>query len=56
MLNTDKVLTNRGAVQCRILLSATGALHKPVLPDIDGCQDFRGETNLQPIRNLHFTF
>ena len=37
-----KVVTNKGTAECRILLSATGALHKPVLPDIEGRHAFQG--------------
>merc|ERR1711915_26553 len=37
-----KVVTNKGTLKCRILVSASGALHKPLHPSIDGIQDFKG--------------
>ena len=36
------VMTNKGMVRCRILVSACGALHKPSLPSIPGIQSFSG--------------
>ena len=36
------VVTNKGMVRCRILVSACGALHKPSLPSIPGIQSFSG--------------
>ena len=39
-----KVVTNKGTLKCRILVSASGALHKPLLPSIDGIQDFKGHS------------
>ena len=39
-----KVVTNKGALKCRILISACGALHKPALPSIAGIQNFKGKS------------
>ena len=39
-----KVVTNMGSIKCRVLISACGALHKPVLPQIEGMQRFRGDS------------
>ena len=38
-----KVVTNRGTLKCRFLISACGALHKPVMPNISGINDFKGD-------------
>ena len=37
-----QVVTSKGSLKCRILISAVGALHKPSLPDLPGTQDFKG--------------
>lgn len=37
-----KVVTTRGELRARILISACGALHQPVLPQISGVERFRG--------------
>ena len=37
-----RVVTSRGVLQARFLISACGALHQPVLPQIAGLETFRG--------------
>ena len=39
-----KVVTSKGSLKCKILISACGALHKPSLPSIDGIQSFKGQS------------
>ena len=39
-----KVVTSKGTLKCKILISACGALHKPSLPSIGGIQDFKGKS------------
>jgi len=39
-----KVVTNQGVLKCRILISACGALHQPLLPQIEGIHKFRGDS------------
>ena len=39
-----KVVTSKGLLKCKILISACGALHKPSLPNIDGIQNFKGQS------------
>ena len=39
-----KVVTSKGTLKCKILISACGALHKPSLPSMDGIQSFKGES------------
>ena len=39
-----KVVTSKGSLMCKILISACGALHKPSLPNIDGIQSFKGQS------------
>ena len=33
----------QGEMKCRILISACGALHKPITPEIEGAEQFRGD-------------
>jgi len=38
------IVTNKGEMKCRILISACGALHKPITPEIEGAEQFRGDS------------
>lgn len=37
-----KVVTTKGTIKCRLLISAVGALHKPLLPGVPGTSTFQG--------------
>ena len=39
-----KVVTSKGSLKCKILISACGALHKPSLPSIGGIQSLKGQS------------
>ena len=38
-----KYFAIQGEMKCRILISACGALHKPITPEIEGAEQFRGD-------------